>query len=551
MVSPGTKLFPQSTNIPLDPEYYHLIQRYEIKQGSFANSFHSNIKPYQRSDVAEFLDSLAAPVKSTAVDEFNIQYLANDSWEWTKLAEDSSDRPLFKKFYRKPSDFYYVDHPHFDLHLSPIFQFGVGLESNEDHLFINTRGIALRGMINRKVGFYTYLGENQLRFPSYVRQWMNNDRFVVPGEGFWKSFKTNGVDFFTARGYISFDAADFINFQFGHDKQFIGNGLRSMILSDFANNYLFLKINTRVWRINYTNLITELRADAFGGIGGSSSTLDFPKKYMAFHRLGINITDQLNLGVFETIVFGKADSTAGTSFELDYLNPIIFYRAIEQSGGSQDNAILGADITWNFLQRFSFYGQIVFDEFLLKEVRSGDGWWGNKTAYQIGLKYIDALGIKNLDLQFEGNIARPYTYAHENIYTSYAHYRQPMAHPLGANFKEFVAVAHYQPLPRLRLSGKLIVADYGSDTDSTNYGGNVLLSYNDREMDFNNEIGQGIATELKYLDLSASYQLKHNLFIDFRQIFRSQQSGLPSLDQDDTITQLSLRLNIPRRESLF
>lgn len=544
-------IFGQSTNIPLDPDYYHLIQRYEIKQGKFSSSFHGAVKPFRRSDVSLFLDSLSGGVAPSKADQFNLAYIANDNWEWQTTDIGDSEKRFLKSFYGKKNDFYHVNSPEFDLHVSPLFQFGLGWEGGEDNLFVNTRGVTIRGMINRKVGFYSYLGENQMRFPGYVRSWMAEDRFVVPGEGFWKDFKSNGVDFFTARGYISFDAAKFINFQFGHDKQFIGNGYRSMILSDFANNYLFFKINTRVWRLNYTNLITELRADAPGNLGGSFANIDFPKKYMAFHRLGINITDQLNLGVFETIIFGQPNNTAGSSFELDYLNPIIFFRAIEQSGGSQDNAILGADINWNFLKRFSFYGQLVFDEFLLSEVKSGRGWWGNKVAYQLGLKYIDALGIKNLDLQLEGNVARPYTYAHQSIYTSYSHYRQPLAHPLGANFKEIVAIARYQPIPRLHLTGKLIAANYGRDADSTNYGSNVLLSYNDREMDFNNEIGQGIATDLVYLDFTASFQLKHNLFVDLHQVFRKLDSALPQLNEENNITSISIRLNIPRRQLVF
>lgn len=538
----------QSTNIPLDPDYYHLIQRYEIKSGHFASDFHSNIKPYRRSDVAHFVDTLYITDRpKSEVDQFNLQYLANDNWEWSKQSQNASKKPLFNALYKNKSDFFHVDTKDFDLHISPVFHFGVGMEQGEDNVFTNSRGLVIRGMISRKVGFYTYLTENQMRFPTYVRDWMNDDRYVVPGEGFWKDFKDNGVDFFTARGYISFEAAKFINFQFGHDKQFIGNGHRSLILSDFSNNHLFLKINTNVWRLHYSFMISEMRADAPGNSGGSFSSVDFPKKYLAFHRIGVNITDQFNLGIFETIAFGQHSDSTGTSFELDYLNPIIFYRAIEQSGGSQDNAIFGADFTWNFLRRFSLYGQIVLDEFLLKEVKSGDGWWGNKTAYQIGLKYIDVFGVDNLDLQLEGNFARPYTYAHLTNFTSHSHYNQPLAHPLGANFKEFITIAQYQPIPKLRLYGKLVIANYGADTDSTNWGGNVLKSYEDREMDFNNKIGQGINTDLVFFDFTASYQLKHNLFIDFNQVFRKLTSEIPERNANNTITSLSIRLNIAKR----
>jgi len=82
----------QSTNIPLDPDYYHLIQRYEIKSGHFASDFHSNIKPYRRSDVAQFVDTLYITDRpKSKVDQFNLQYLANDNWEWSKQSQNASN----------------------------------------------------------------------------------------------------------------------------------------------------------------------------------------------------------------------------------------------------------------------------------------------------------------------------------------------------------------------------------------------------------------------------------------------------------------------------
>ena len=544
-------LFGQGTYAPLNKDYYDLVDRYEIRSGKFAPAHDRGVKPYSRKSIASLTDSLILDNDELSkTDRFNLQYLANDNWEWSEQEENLSKKRLFNVFYKQRSDLFHVDEDHFDLHVNPVFHFGVGSENNEEGTFINTRGLELRGMINRKVGFYTYFADNQMRFPTYVRNWMADGRFVVPHEGFWKSFKTNGVDFLAARGYITWNAAQFIDFQFGHDKNFIGPGYRSMLLSDFSNSYLFLKINTKIWRINYTNLFTEMRADAPGTLSGSSSGIDYPKKYMALHRLGINITDRFNLGVYEAVIFGQDDTTTGTSFELDYLNPIVFYRTIEQSGGSQDNAILGADFTWYFLNHFSLYGQLMFDEFLLDEVKGGDGWWGNKLAWQLGFKYIDAMGVNNLDLQVEANFARPYTYAHKTIFTNYAHYRQPLAHPQGANFKELLVIAKYQPIPRLSFTGKIISANFGTDADSTNWGGNIQKDYLTYEQEYNNEIGQGVANDLFYGSLSASFQLKHNLFIDLQHLFR-KLAGVQQEDQKVSMTSVALRLNIAKRQHEF
>jgi len=115
------------------------------------------------------------------------------------------------------------------------------------------------------------------------------------------------VDFFTVRGYIDLQASRHINLQFGHDKNFIGNGILSMFLSDISNNYFFLKLTARVWRLNYTDLFVELVADApftpFSTLGGSLGTTRFPKKYMALHHLSVNLSDNLNIGLFKATVF--------------------------------------------------------------------------------------------------------------------------------------------------------------------------------------------------------------------------------------------------------
>ncbi len=537
-------LFSQSVNIPLNQDYYHLIERYEIKSGKLSANFHSSFKGYQRADVAQFADSIQTSSKS---DEYNQAYLKNDNWEWVKEYNTKSSKPFLKHFYKNPSDLYAVSTEDFDLHINPVLGLTIGNDTEgSERPLVNTRGVQIRGLIDGKVGFYSYIGENQAVYPQYVRGYIA-DNGVVPHEGFWKKFKDNGVDYFTARGYISFNATKHINIQFGHDQFSVGNGYRSLILSDFAPAYTFLKVKTKVWKFNYTNLFTKMTADISGNGGGTFGSGGFPDKYLAFHHLSLNIGDKLNIGVFESIIFGQPDSIGNNSYQLKYLNPIIFYRAIEQQNGSSDNALLGLDFKWLAMPKISIYGQLVLDEFLLENLKEGKGWWGNKYGLQIGGKYIDAFGIDNLDLQLEGNIVRPYTYSHKSVYTNYAHYRQPLAHPLGANFKEIIAIARYQPIPKLQLTGKIIQTTYGKDAINTNFGGNIQKDNTTREQDFDNEIGQGVSTTLTYLDFTASYQFRHNLYIDLKQVIRNQESDDDQFDQSTSYSSLSLRWNIPQR----
>lgn len=531
----------QSSNIPLNGDYNHLINRYEIKNGELATNYHSSFQSYQRKNIAVFTDSILIDSKA---DEFNQQYLKNDNWEWAKDNSNTSAIPVLRHFYKTKSDLYHVRTKDFDLHVNPVLYLSGGIETeSDDKTYVNTRGVEVRGMVDNKVGFYSFIGENQAVFPTFVRNAIASQD-VVPGEGFWKKFKDNGVDFFTARGYISFDATKHINLQFGHDRFFIGNGYRSLILSDYAPSMTFLKMNTKVWKFSYTNLYGQLTADAFGNAGGLFGSGGFPNKYIALHHLSLNIGSKFNVGIFESVTFGRQDDN---NFQVKYLNPIIFYRALEQQNGSSDNVLLGLDFKWLVMPKVAMYGQLILDEFLLENLKEGKGWWGNKYGLQLGAKYVDAFGIDNLDLQGETNIVRPYTYSHQSIYTNYAHYLQPLAHPKGANFKEIIGIVKYQPIPKLTLTGKAIINTYGTDTTGVNWGGNVLLDNGTREQNLNNEIGQGISTTLTHMELMATYQLRHNLFIDLRQLIRNENGEINTLDQKTSYTSLSVRLNISKR----
>ena len=188
------------------------------------------------------------------------------------------------------------------------------------------------------------------------------------------------------------------------------------------------------------------------------------------------------------------------------------------------------------------------DELKVDEATSGDGWWGNKFAWQLGIKYIDVFKIRNLDLQLEYNSIRPYIYSHRSEFTNYANYRQALAHPIGANLRELVGIVRYQPFKKLSMSGKIILTSYGEDsTATTNYGRDFMKKDDTFEMEYGNKIAQGLETSLSYFDFTSTYMLRHNLFIDGSIIYRNLDSELTSIDSDNLYVSMSLRLNIRKR----
>lgn len=555
----GCGAFAQSTNAPLNEEYYHKIDRYEIKSGQIVKELFTSVKPYKRSAIAAMMDSLEKQpgIFESPSDQFNLEYLRNDNWEWSH-AQTNDSKKAFLGMYKKKSDLFYVDEPDFDLHVNPVLYLGMGKDNRlSNPVFINTRGVEIRGMVDKKIGFYSYLGENQARLPLYGTEYSSlYGYYTVPHEGFWKDYKNGGVDFFEARAYIDFNLSKSIWFQFGYDRTNIGNGFRSLIMSDFAPPSQFLRANVKVWKLNYLFQLNRMTANVPSSAGGSSGSGHYPDKYVAFHHLSVNIGKKVNLGFFESVVFSPQDSINGGSFEFNYLNPVIFYRAIEQQNGSSDNVILGFDWKWLMAKRLEFYGQFVLDEFVLDNIRSGKGWWGNKFSVQGGIKYIDVAGVKNLDLQLEANVVRPYTYSHANQFTNYTNFMQPIAHPLGANFYEVAAIVRYQPRPKLSATLKSFYAVTGRDNVYTDpsfvdWGGDPNKSYNLRQQDYGNKIGQGNDNKIMYADLLVSYMLKHNFFIDFHQTIRNSKSADPYFNNNSSVTSLALRWNIAARSYDF
>jgi hypothetical protein len=590
----GPLLLAQGSEVPLGSDAYHILERLRIKT-DVPPPFHPSLKYFTRGDAAKFALMLdTAQTFLTGQDRQDIFWLYKDNNEWLHLLGKSGDKPsvrqpiyekvwtdstktfyvlrekpneggatpdddnkyietkkpLLKYFYHTPANFLEVNQPSFKFRLNPILNVQVGKESGREGLnFFNQRGLRFRGVIDDKVWFSASLIETQARFPEYVNQRINRDK-AIPGASFYKNYQSNifgdvnGYDFLNGQGLVGFNISPHVSMQLGHGQHFIGDGYRSLILSDFAANYFYLKLNWRIWKFHYQNLYAELSTNSNREIGSDDL---LGKKYMTTHHLSYNITPKLNVGLFETVVFSR-----NNDFELQYLNPVIFYRVVEQMIGSPDNVIAGIDMRWDFLNRFSLYGQLVMDEFKFDELfLNRNKWWANKYGVQVGAKYIDMFGIDHLDGQVEFNLVRPYTYTHRDSSASYANYNQSLAHPLGANFKETVFIGRYRPIKKLTLEGRLLYAMYGEDTATENYGNNILLPHTTRVSDYGNVIGQGVKAKQLTIGLDASYQIWHNMYVELHYLYRNKNSEDASRSLKSSIIGTGIRMNIANRPNDF
>lgn len=429
---------------------------------------------------------------------------------------------LSKTLNEKPDNRNWVN-----LQLHPILDLETGRDLlSRRFLLSGLGGMHVKTNINNDFTLGATLYGGRAMLPFYADTALGSGK-VLPEAGQAYGSGAGGYTFFDYTGYVSYSPRNskVFNLQLGRDKHFIGDGYRSVLLSDFGPAYPYFRINTNIWRLQYNVWYTMMNdVSAANGL-----RRNFSNKYGTFHYLSYNVAKGFNIGVFENIIWRGTDSNQVRTFEVNYLNPVIFFRPQEYSVGSPDNSFLGANLNVTILKTIRLYGQLGLDEFLLKEIRARRGWWANKQAWQLGAHYINAFGVKGLKLQMEYNQVRPYTYTHGLVDQGYSHYGHPLAHPLGANFKEWLGFVHYRK-NRFEISWQGMYVLMGKDSAGTrsNVGQNIFLSYNTRTSEYGNYTGQGVRTTLLQSHLKYTWYLipDMNMRLELGYIQRSEKNGL-------------------------
>lgn len=389
---------------------------------------------------------------------------------------------------------------HFTLNPVVGFSYGQDAQADYDFTYQNSRGARIELALGDKVTAYSTLVETQARLPWHVTDFVRRNRAVVPGYWLSKGFREGARDYAYVAGEVAYTPNEQFHFRLGHGKQFLGEGYRSMLISDNSVNYPFFRIETTFWKIKYVNtwaVLNDLRDSLqIGSV--------FAKKYLSMHYLSMNIGKRLNIGLFEGMMWGDELNRYG--FDINFLNPVIFYRPVEfLQGFDGGNILIGANASYSFPNGIMTYGQMAIDEFTFSAIRNWEeGDWRNMMSWQIGAKWGDALGIRNLFLRAEYNIARPYIYSHREILTNWGHYNQPLAHPWGANFEELLFKAHYR-YGRWSFDGAFHYGQLGRDSKDSNWGGNIFKSFDSRSAETGVFVGQGVKGQLTYWSAELSY----------------------------------------------
>ena len=423
----------------------------------------------------------------TAIQPYTVHQLKESSIDSDSILTANKLDLLKKKFRLNQRKFFF----------SPIGSSDIAVNTSTGNLsYLSAIGAQFQYSFSPKFGFEI----NYKYFVSEQEKYVDSSLFsnqVIPSVGRFNLLSSQNNGIHDLQGHLSYSPNKFFSFLLGKGNHFWGDGYRSFLLSDNASSYPFLRIESTFWNVKYTNLYSWHSDITTGNV---------KNKFSASHHLSWNIIEGLNLGLFETVIWAGNDTLINRGFDVNYINPVIFYRPVEYAQGSNDNSILGINLKGKINNTHILYGQLLLDEFLLAEIRSKQNWWGNKYAIQIGYKNYELFNNPNLSFLIERNITRPFTYSHIVSTLNYGHMNQSLAHPLGANFKETVEMIAYKHKKWLFKQQANFIT-YGADSTNTNNGGNIFLSYQTRDGEYGHTITQGEKYRIFYNELTASYSL--------------------------------------------
>jgi hypothetical protein len=335
------------------------------------------------------------------------------------------------------------------------------LDAQGRRAYTNTRGYVFNGTIGKRIFFHTTFFENQSIFPNYMDSVVSDrgefnekggsnflSRGSVPGYGRWKSFtrykSSYDYDYTLATGSFGVVLNRHSYLQFGHEKQFVGHGHRSLLLSDASSPFPFLKAQIGFWdnRITYTTTYAVLQSlERISDKGYANKENTFKRLGARFSYLSFQPSGWFSFGLFDgTTWTWRKNSSPGS---IEYYSP----HGWLYTGNGIRNHITGLNGQVTLFKMLQGYGQYALN---IK---------GSGQAAQVGLRLFGP--IRNMNLRIEYNKVGQgfYFYAEDSTNTIlideplqsgtnaldyYQHNDLMLGHPIGVALDEFILKMNYR-----------------------------------------------------------------------------------------------------------
>ena len=355
------------------------------------------------------------------------------------------------------------------LNISPILDFTLGKDikdTSSRRLFQNTRGIYIEGELLKNFSFSTAIVENQARFSRYQTDFYTalgelytnqstgsytQQNAVVPGAARTKPFKEDGFDYAFAMGNIHYQPVKWLSVTAGNTPSFIGAGYRSLFLSDNSLPSPFYKLSfaiTKKLQFHYyrSRLLNLIRKPV-------STTVEsyYEPKGHSVNYIHYQFNDHFSLQLIESITWSKGDSIISKRVHPLFYNPLPVLSSLVLKQ-EEINTLTGLQFQLKFKNAPLIYGQVGIGNLNI-----------NSTSGQIGMRWFDAIKVKNLFVQMEYNYYSSTILEGENKRLNFSHGNVSLSHPKGNGFHEGVLRINYE-WKRIYVDSKTVYYSLFSNT---------------------------------------------------------------------------------------
>jgi len=437
-------------NVPLDHYSYKFIERLQAK--GILGGFLSESKPYSRGKVSEMIMYVSQLLENgkihlTDVDMDLLEEMKKEfAQELTELGQKETQR------YKHTLDW---------TSGNKIFTFVLGFTqdgsfSKSDKIHTSTLNTMFYGDISKNVSFYNY-SKASYEIGGEKPIWVGLDPRYIRYP--WRGLSDSYIIFGGSWGDI----------QIGKDTVLWGPGYHGVIgLAGVDPTFDMIRFRTRVWKLNFTNLLGFLRDDL-----NKEYQSDVPKKYLSAHRFEITPYPGVCIAWQEAYVYAE-------NLQIELLNPIMPYQMAEDYLGDIGNNTMEGDIVITLIPNMKLYSALFLDDF--HPDKNPFKYSGFPWAILGGIIIADPFRINNTDVILEYARVEPWTYTHKGtvqnppIPTAYKHFEVPLGHWIGPNSDDLFAQldwqinknlsghASYDRIRHGEIGGNMYdVADYGRE----------------------------------------------------------------------------------------
>lgn len=430
-----------AVDVPLEHPVYQFLARLEAR--GFLSEPLSASLPYSRRSVAHYLveiqsqDARLNTVEGRQLAYFRFQFDDNHRSHserdylpaWENLPEQFPLKPF--ALYHNRRDLLEAQGNRWAFWMNPVFdihrKFIKPENDSNGEVRVWASGVEFRGFTGN-LGFFVRATDAHIRGDT---QFADSNRYPYrAGSG------NDGFDFDETDAFVTYQAPH-VELLFGKTRNRWGNAQSSVLgLSNLPTSYTQFRTRFRFGPAELTALQAKLYQNP-PVVSETDTTADgiarrqYADKYLAAHRLQFNLCSRLQIGFYESIVYGER------GFDVDYLNPLMFLRSAEHYNGDRDNALMGGDFKWRAFYNTFIYGELLIDD--IRTTKLGTGWYGNKLAYLGGLRLYDPVGLPNVCTTVEYCRIEPYVYSHKYPINSYQHHGTLLGHSSGPNSDAFFA----------------------------------------------------------------------------------------------------------------